>query len=158
MEETQTVLDMEALLDSTMDEVEQAPDYVEPPAGQYILAVHEVTLAPAKTADKPPVITTTLEVIETIQLANPTVDLPVPAGSLFSIRNNYDDKGLPYFKRNAAKILGASVDGVPMRDIFLELTNVKEVPAVVTRREYKKEDQTTAWSTDVRFTPANATA
>jgi hypothetical protein len=43
MAENNTILDLDAMFDTKMDEVETLPDYVTPPAGNYELEVADVS-------------------------------------------------------------------------------------------------------------------
>lgn len=121
-----TILDLDAMMDETLDAVADIPDFVNPPAGTYQIAIKscEVKPVPAKPAkgDKPATpagsqIRITYSVAETIE----TKGEPVPNGSLFSENFQGTDQGLEFFKARAKNILNADVTGVPLRSIMEEV-------------------------------------
>lgn len=135
MEQVQgTILDMDAMLDGTLDEVADVPDYVTPPAGTYVLAVEDVAIDKRKdkAGVEKPIINVTFKVVATIETKEP----PVSDGSLFSERFQYTEDGLAYFKRAAKSILNvADVSGASLRDIFATLKDVQQVNAVISHTE-----------------------
>lgn len=127
--------DLDALMDGTLAEVEAAPDYVNPPTGQYNVSIVEVKMEQFEKNvygdDRKPTgekedavrIRLTRSVDSIIELAD-AKSIPPADGSLYSENFMYDDKGLARFKRDAAKWLGydsSELDQLSLRDLFLVL-------------------------------------
>lgn len=133
--ENATILDLDALLDADMDAVETAPEYVTPSRGLYRLAVKEAGIASREKKDATTGATTKtnrLRVIYSIVATTQSEEPPFPNGSLFQEGWNADEKGLPYFKRQAMNILNVkSLEGAKLRDVFEGLTGV-EFDAAIT--------------------------
>lgn len=119
-----SILDLDALLDSTMDNVPDVPDYLNPPDGNYVLSVPEAKLDTYENAkkEKVNVIVITYEIKSTIE----TKSVPVPDGSLFTERFQATEDGLKYFKKRAIGILNVSdLNGVPIREVLASLKGVE---------------------------------
>lgn len=121
----ETILDLDNMLDMAMDSVEAAPDFCNPPAGDYALKVADVKTekyTPKAEAGKPVAaensaarIRITYAVVKTIA----TKELPVAEGSLFSESFMYTEKGISYFKRQAMNIMNVKdLTGATMRDVL----------------------------------------
>ena len=106
-----TILDLDALMDQSMDTVEAAPDYVIPPAGQYVLSVENVEIK-QKDSKKPEGgkyarIQLTYKIEGIVQ----TSEMAPAVGSMFSDSFMADEEGLKYFKRQAQNILNMKALG-----------------------------------------------
>lgn len=124
-----TLLDLDDILGKSVDEVEDAPEFVTPPDGRYMLECKEAKLEDYKvtaedgTEEKRLRIKIIHSVVQTHELANAEEE-PVPAGSMFSEQFMCNEQGLSYFKRQAKNILGADViKGAKIGDILKELPN-----------------------------------
>ena len=138
-----TILDLDALLDSTLDNVADMPDYQNPPAGLYKLAVAKVEIDEYSKKAEPTVklkrIKMEYKVAATVQLAD-AKDLPVADGTIFSENFSANEDGLAFFKKAAKKILNvADLDGVSLRDVFASLVGA-EFDAKITIKETKSAD------------------
>jgi hypothetical protein len=144
-----TLLDLDALLDNNLSEIEDLPDYVTPPSGMYTLAVPEVKLEQYTkkgkdgAADVPNQVRLrlTYKIGAVLEITDPANAVPVAEGSLFSDTYMYTDAGLAIFKRQAAKLLNvdtAELSPLPLREIFTELTAIEAVNAVVQTKENDK--------------------
>lgn len=135
-----SIIDVDAMLDGNLADVEAAPDYVTPPSGVANVVVAKVDAEQFKknvygddgqpTGEKEDAvrIRITRGIEGYVEYAEDDA-LPVNAGSLYSDTYMYDEKGLGMFKRDAAAILGveaAELDDLSLRDIFSALT---EMPA-----------------------------
>ena len=109
--------DMEAMLNQTLDNVQAAPDFANPPAGEYRLSVKDAKLIKAKEAGKNHRLSITYSVAQTYSTA--AGEAPVPDESMFSENFQFTDTGLPYFKSRVAAILNvADVNGVTIGDML----------------------------------------
>lgn len=126
----ETLLDLDSVLGSNIDEVPDAPEFVLPPDGSYRLGVQDSKAEKYKTTDKDSgeeIEKTRLKIIytvlETKELSDPEEE-PVANGSLFSEQFMTNAQGLSYFKRQAKNILGEdNIKGVTVGDIIKELPN-----------------------------------
>lgn len=138
----ETMLDLDNLMDETLDNVEDLPDYVEPSTGIYSLSVGECKLETFTRRgkdgqpDEPNQVrirlTYKIEAIEELESGG----YPVPEGSLFSDTFMFNDMGKAIFKKMAKSILNADdVDGVPFRELFDALNSVEPFRAMITSKK-----------------------
>ena len=118
-----TILDLDVLMDVEMDKIETLPDFVNPPAGTYLLSVVEAKTekyTPKVTKENPkPTEAARLKIIYKVDQTIETVDLPVKDGSLFSESFMYTEDGLKYFKRQAMNILNVKdFEGARLKDVI----------------------------------------
>lgn len=133
-----TLLDMDDILGTSLDDVESAPEFIDPPDGNYNLDIQKVGLENYESKDKDTQqvskkrrLRITYAVHKTIELANPN-ELTAPDGSLFSETFMINPEGLKYFKRQAKNVLGEdNIKEVPLKDIMNEMMNDKTVKAKV---------------------------
>lgn len=137
--ENQTILDLDTLLDSTLDTVVDLPDYLNPPTGNYVLSVIEAEIKQGKPAEgkekaKPARIVLTYRVDQTVE----TEGMPVPDGTLFTEGFQGTEEGLGYFKKQAKKLLNIEdLNGVSIRDLLESLKDVQTFDAVLTNKVSK---------------------
>lgn len=102
----QTLLDLESMQDDVLDDFEEAPDFINPPAGDYKLKTisGKITTFTQDDGDVTQSYTITFAVVKTLE----TVDdePPVPDGSLFNKRFKGTVDGIQQLKREAKKYLG----------------------------------------------------
>ena len=112
-----TPANMEDLLNQTLDGVVAAPDFSNPPAGEYRLEVKNAVLKPPKEVGKNNSIVITYAVVVTYSVTE--AEMPVPDGTMFSENFQYTDKGLPYFMARVIAVLNVEdVAGVPIREML----------------------------------------
>lgn len=126
MNEQATLLDENDFLGQSLDEVADAPEFVNPPTGSYILGIQGASLESYTTKDKDTQeevnkkrLRINYTVLKTVELADAGDD-PVPNGSMFSETFQTNANGLSFFKRQAEKILGGAdnIKGVPLSDLL----------------------------------------
>jgi len=114
-------------LDSSVDDVTSAPDFITPPNGLYDLTI--VSVKPKTTEKKNKIgemekksrVNVVIGVVKTIEVADG--EAGVPDGSLFSNGFNWDEVGKTYLKQFCDKILGAEVvKGASWKELFNALT------------------------------------
>ncbi len=114
-----TLLDLEGMMNDTLDSVEVAPDFVTPPAGEYRLCVKDCKIDSYKT--KEGMEASRLKITYTILETKSTLEgeLPVPDGSIFSETFQGTTQGLSYFKKRIIELMNVEdVQGVSMRDMM----------------------------------------
>lgn len=121
-EATETLLDLEDLMEASLDNIPEAPEFTNPPDGIYRLGVKEVKTDKYKTKKDPDTqkqrIKAIISVVNTIE----TKELPVPDGSMFSLTWQPTEQGLGFFKTFAKKVMDVSdMTGVPLKDIYTAL-------------------------------------
>lgn len=137
-----TMLDLDNLLDETLDGVEDLPDYVEPSSGVYALSIPDCKLETFTKRgkdgqpDEPNQVrirlTYRIDGIEELEAGG----YPVAEGSLFSDTFMFNEMGKAVFKKSAKAILNTDdVDGVPFRELFDALTSSEPFRAVITTKK-----------------------
>lgn len=148
MAEPATLLDLDSVLGASIDGVEDAPEFVTPPAGAYQLGVQVAKAEKYKTTNRETMeeeervrIRIVYQVQKTVELANAADDQPVADGSLFSEQFMTNPEGLSYFKRQAKNILGEeNIKGVSIGEILAELGNGHSFLAEVRIKKTKGKD------------------
>lgn len=129
-EKKESLLDMDSILNQSIDEVETAPEFVVPPDGAYLLGIADAKLESYDFTDKETGaeeertrIKLFYQVVQTHKLVSEE-ESPVPAGSLFTEQFMTNPQGLSYFKRQAKNILGEdTIKGTSIGEILKELPN-----------------------------------
>ena len=134
-----TILDLDALLDTDMNAVETVPDYVTPGKSVLDLKVAncEIKKGKNKEGQETQSIVITYEITGTVESDEPAY----PNGSLFTERFTATEDGIKYFKKQSIKILNVeSMEGAQMRDIIDGLKGT-EFRAAITQRVSKVGDK-----------------
>jgi len=138
------ILDLDAILNTSADNIETLPDFQNPPAGQYHLAINDAKIDKRKGKDGKEdslQIVITYKVDETLELSNPS-ELPVATGTLFTERFQATEDGLKYFKKQALAILNVKdAAGATIRDL-LDSIKGSEFKAVIKVRVSTQGDKT----------------
>jgi len=124
---TVTLLDLESMADETLDDFQEAAEFINPPAGDYKLKSVSGKIAKFENDDgEKQSIRVIIGTVETMELASDE-EPPVPDGSLFALSFQGTKEGLETFKREARKITGLeSMDGMTLNDIFELFANELE--------------------------------
>lgn len=146
-EQHQTILDLDELMDMEMDKVETLPDFITPPAGNYILSIPDAKIEKyqqkakeGRQSQQATRIKIFYAVEKTLELSN-NKDLPVKDGSLFTDSFMGTEEGLKYFKRQAMNILNVTdLEGARLKDI-LEGLKDQSFPAKITIRTTTENGQ-----------------
>lgn len=114
-----TLLDLNAMVEQTLDAVPDAPDYSNPPAGEYTLSVQDIKIdayKPKAGGDAQRLKITYAVVATHSTAAN---ESPVPDGTLFTETFQATEMGLGYFKARVKGILNVSdLVGVSLGDMM----------------------------------------
>lgn len=133
----ETLLDLDSILDVDLGSVEDVPDYVIPPEGNYVLTCKEAkvdTYKDKETKVDIPRIKVTMQVDETIELANEK-ELPVANNSLFTLTFQASQDGLKYFKKFAMKVLNVDdMNDATVRQAMDALENYQFKAAITIRK------------------------
>lgn len=131
-----TILDLDAMLDVSMADVPDVPDFQNPPDGVYNLTVHECKADKRKGKDgKPdtPIIKVMYKVVNTLELAKAS-EIPVADGTMFSENFTISEDGLKFFKKTAGNILNIKdFEGATLRDIIQGLAGAEFKAVLKTR-------------------------
>lgn len=139
MAKTQTLLDLENMSDETLDEINEAPDYINPPAGDYKLKTISGKIGKFENDDGTVaqslnVVIATAETLELVSGDEP----PVPDGSLFNIRFQGTTEGLAMFKRELRKMAAIeSTAGMTINSAFELLESGLEFSGRISYSRYK---------------------
>lgn len=129
--------DLDSILDMSLDDVEDLPEFVTPPPGHYKLLLKKLE---QKTLSEKPALVFSYAVIETLELSN-EADTPV-AGDLKSefsetfFLNN--EKGLAFAKKNLAP-LSAHFGVKTVRELIAACEGGVEVAATIKNRANKEK-------------------
>ena len=134
-----TILDLDSLLDSTLDGVEDIADYINPPTGLYQLSIIEAEIKAGKKADpakKQAAKAARIVITYKVEATTETEGIPVPDGTLFTEGMQGTEDGLKFFKKQARKLLNVdSLDGVSIRDILGSLKEIGLFDARIVLKE-----------------------
>ncbi len=152
-----TILDLDNMLDESLDSVPDMPDFQNPPDGLYRLKTMSAKIEQytSKAKDGKPEqkgtrIRLTTSVLKTVEIK--PGELPVPDGTLFSETFQGTEEGLGYFKARAIKVLNVEdLKGVALRDILSGLADA-EYDAKITIK-VSKTDTGTFENLNVRVIP-----
>lgn len=116
-----TILDLNSMMNDSLDSIPDAPDFVTPPAGEYILSVKDSAIDKYETKKEPGVekqrLKNTYVIDETLSTLNN--EPPVPNGSIFTETFMATEQGLGYFKKRIKEIMNAeNVSGVTLADMM----------------------------------------
>ena len=119
MSKVSTLLDLESIADETLDDFQEAAEYINPPAGDYKLKTVLGKIVKYENDDGvKQSIRVTIATAQTLELASDE-EPPVPDGSLFTLNFQGTKEGLELFKREARKICDLeSMDGMSLNDVF----------------------------------------
>lgn len=128
-----TILDLDSLLDSNLDDVKDVPDYMNPPTGQYQLSIADAVLEQTKPKDGKPA-SARFKITYKVDATIETKEAPVPDGTLFTETFMGTEEGLGFFKKQVKKIMNTEdVAGVSIREL-LEGLKGQEFKANITVR------------------------
>jgi hypothetical protein len=150
-----TLLDLENMLEETLDAIPDMPDYVTPPAGEYVLEVKDSIIDKYTTKKEPDVekqrLKNTYSIVETISTA--TKEEPVPDGSLFTETFMATTDGLGYYKKRICSIMGVTdTAGVSLSDMMNSVKGM-QFNARLTIKKSKGADGTEYENVQIRVVP-----
>lgn len=139
-EDKKASLDLGSMLDTTLDGIEEAPDFALPPPGEYRVKLDSIKIEKYTPKPKDGVVKPEAQrmrfnysVVHTHSVSND--EQPIPDGSLFSETFMGTEEGLSYAKKRMREVLNVeSIDGVALREIMAECTG-KEFDARITHRD-----------------------
>ena len=120
------MLDLEALANETLDSIQEAPDFVTPPAGEYSLSVKDCAIDKYKTkeGEAKQRMKITYSIVSTLSLS--VDEPPVPNDSIFTETFMATEQGLGYFKKRIREIMNADdVTGVTLGDMMNSVKGVQ---------------------------------
>lgn len=142
MAKTITLLDLEALADESIDDIQEAPEYINPPAGDYEVITKSGTIK-SFTNEKDEVsqsIQVTLAVAKTLELVS-DAEPPVPEESLFTLRFQGTTEGLGMFKRELRKMSGLEkLPAMTLNECFEMLETEMQFNARISYRKFKDKE------------------
>lgn len=118
------LLDLNSMVGESLDAIPDAPDFSNPPAGEYKIEVKDAlidTYTDKKTQAKAQRLKILYAVAETIAVADPK-EAPVPDGTMFSETFQGTEQGVGYFKARVKGIMDASdLNGVTLGDMMMSI-------------------------------------
>ena len=131
-----TILDLDAMMDIKMDDVETLPDFVTPPPGVYMLKVKEAKIEKYSSRKEPTVKRQRIRVVYTVAATKEILagNIPVADGSMFSETFMGTEDGIKFFKKSAMGILSVdNFEGASLKDVIDGLVDT-EFDARITAR------------------------
>lgn len=118
----ETLLDLDNIGDIDFDSIEEAPGFVEPPDGVYMLVVEKAAIETYKTkeGETKKRFSHYYSISSVVELADSTEQEP-KVGDKFSERFQANEKGIPYWKTKAKAILG-DIGKVSVANALAELS------------------------------------
>lgn len=120
-----TLLDLDSMMNETLDAIPEAPDFTKPPAGEYQIQVKDATVDKYK--DKESNDKQRLKITYTVQdtISTAENEPPVPNGSLFTETFMATEQGLGYFKKRVKEVMNISdTAGVSLADMMNSMKGV----------------------------------
>jgi hypothetical protein len=131
-------LDLDDIMQLTIGQIADAQKFVLPPRGIYKLKL-DIEMGTMGSGDKETkCISATWTILQTIELLDAEVDVPIPEGTEFS--QNWGGGGVTFFKTNLAPLglqLGATETTTLAQ--LLEILSGKEYVGTVTHRDDKNK-------------------
>jgi len=141
MAKTATLLDLESLADESLEDIAEAPEYINPPAGDYTLRSVSGEIRTYEEDDG-----TTRQSIRIVIAVKEALELvsdepPVPEGSLFSLSFRGTQEGLGVFKRELRKMTGLEVlQPMTLNEYFEMLETELEFQGRISYRKFKDKE------------------
>lgn len=114
-----TLLDLESMANETLDTIPDAPDFVQPPAGEYSITCKDACIDKGKNKEGEDYqrLKITYFINETKSTLNN--EPPVPNDSIFTETFQGTEQGLSFFKKRIKEIMGVTdVAGVTLGDMM----------------------------------------
>lgn len=114
-----TILDLNSMLNESLDSIPEAAGYENPPAGEYALILKDAAVDSYTSKDGTPTdrLKLTYEVAATHSTASG--EQPVPNGTLFTETFQGTIQGVGFFKKRIKEVLNVeSVEGVTLADMM----------------------------------------
>jgi hypothetical protein len=133
-------LDLGAMLEDTLDDIPEAPDFVTPPPGIYRLTVKDCKIDTYKAKPKDNDPGGERQRLKILYVIEQTVEVsgnepPVPDGSMFNETFTGTSDGLSYFKKRIKAILNASdMSGVTFKDMMEAAKGVSFDARITTKK------------------------
>ena len=114
-------LDLGAMMEESLDNIPDAPDFANPPAGEYRLLVKEAKVDTYTTKKEPDVTKQRLKILyaieQTVSVAGN--EPPMPDGTMFNETFQGTEQGLSYFKKRIKEVMNVSdLAGVTLKDMM----------------------------------------
>lgn len=133
--ETETLLNIDEILDQSMENIEEAAGFVTPSDGLYVVGLASCKIEKHKTKDDPTKekhrIKYMYQISECLEKSN-SEDDDTPANGLFTEIFQLNEQGLSYFKQKATRILGDTA-GLTLGETIKSLNESEAVLKVSTR-------------------------
>lgn len=136
-----TLLDLNAMMETTLDTIPDAPDYSNPPAGTYNILVKDckVDTYKNKAQEDAQRLKITYAVNQTIETA--ANEAPVPDGTMFTETFMATEQGLGFFKARIKAVMNASdLAGVSLGDMMNSVKGVSFDCRISIKKTPKKVD------------------
>lgn len=155
MAKTTVLLDLEDMSDEVLDDIQEAPDYIDPPAGDYKVRTVSGKISKFENDEGEIIqsIQVTLAVEKTLELVSDE-EPPVPDGSLFIMRFQGTTDGIAIFKREIKKMADLeSTKGMTISSAFELMESGLVFSARISYSKFKGRDGVVRNNLRVKIVP-----
>ena len=155
MAKTTVLLDLEDMSDEVLDDIQEAPDYIDPPAGDYKVRTVSGKISKFENDEGEIIqsIQVTLAVEKTLELVSDE-EPPVPDGSLFIMRFQGTTDGIAIFKREIKKMADLeSTKGMTISSAFELMESGLVFSARISYSKFKGRDGVVRNTLRVKIVP-----
>lgn len=117
-------LDLGAMMEETLDDIPEAPDFSNPPAGEYVLGIKDAKIEAYAAKPKANDMGGERQRLKILYTVERTISVsgnepPVPDGSMFSETFQGTAQGLSYFKKRIKEVMNVSdMGGVKLGEML----------------------------------------
>jgi len=162
-----TLLNLNDMIEQTLDTIPDAPDYSNPPAGEYNLLVKDVKVETYQVKEKtkdgvvtPAYEAQRLKITYSVNETKSTAagEIPVPDGTMFTETFQGTEQGLSFFKSRIKTVMNASdLAGVSLGDMMNSIKGTS-FDARISIKKSPKPNSTTEFyeNIQIKVIPASA--
>ena len=151
-------LDLGAMMEASLDSIPDAPDFSNPPAGEYRLLCKEAKIDKYETKKEPGIEKQRLKILYAVEATVSVAgnEPPVPDGSMFSETFQATEEGLSYFKKRIREVMNASdLTGVSLGEMMNSVKGTT-FQARITIRSTKGDNGQDYVNVNIRVVPPAA--
>jgi len=141
-----TILDLNAMMEETLDAIPEAAGFENPPDGEYTLTVKSAAIDTYtnKAQEEVQRLKITYEVAATLSTASG--EQPVPDGTMFTETFQGTEQGVGFFKKRIKELMGVSdLAGVTLKDMMDSVKGTNVDARLSTKKTPKKDAPGEFW-------------
>ena len=158
-------LDLGAMMEETLDDIPEAPDFTNPPAGEYVLSVKDAKIETYTAKPKKDDAGGERDRLKFLYTIEKTISVsgnepPVPDGSIFSETFQATTQGVSYFKKRVKDIMNVSdMTGVKLGELLDSVKGISFEARITIRKSPNPSDPLSPYeNVQIRVVPPKAVA